>query len=189
APTLGRMEWSTGDADLLVEEIWKKLGRASVDRRSPWRTPVVATSGAEGAEARVVVLREVDAVGRRLCFHTDARSSKYAQLKSSDRLVWVFWDPRGQVQLRVKCATRLYHRDEIARAHWNTQGEGARALFALPGTPGAPLGDSTAPAHPFDAFVWVETIAESFDWLWLSHPEHMRFRFDLTTGVGQRVVP
>jgi pyridoxine/pyridoxamine 5'-phosphate oxidase len=44
------------------QQIWKELGRASVDRHHAWRTPVLATVGCDGSpNARTVVLRKVDA--------------------------------------------------------------------------------------------------------------------------------
>ncbi len=180
------MEWTIEDPAALRSELWRTLGRATVDRRSPWRAPVVATQSAWGPEARTVILRRADPSERRLCFHTDARSDKAGQLESNPRILWVFWDPRAQVQLRVRATATLHRGDAVARAEWEKQSPAARALFEGTGRPGAPLSDScTVP----DPFIWVETIAHHFDWLWLTRPEHMRFRFDLDAGEGQRVVP
>jgi pyridoxine/pyridoxamine 5'-phosphate oxidase len=64
-------------------QIWKELGRASLDRHHEWRTPVLASADADGLpEARTVVLRQVDAVAGQLTFYTDSRSPKVAQLQA-----------------------------------------------------------------------------------------------------------
>lgn len=180
------MEWSIDDPSALLAELWRKLGRATADRRSPWRTPAVATQSEWGPEGRTVVLREVDSAQRRLCFHTDARSDKPTQLERCPRLTWLFWDARAQVQLRVHASVRLHRGDDVARTEWRKLSPAARALYETSGAPGAPRGDET---HVTDPFLWVATTALDFDWLWLTRPEHVRFRFDLEAGAGQRVVP
>ncbi|MEO1171915.1 MAG: pyridoxamine 5'-phosphate oxidase family protein [Myxococcota bacterium] len=176
------MEWNIEDPSTLREQIWAKLLRAKADRRSPWRTPVVATVGTEGPSARTVVLREVEP--NALCFHTDARSEKINELGSNQRVTWVFWDPKGNVQLRARTVATLHRDDDVAARAWSAQGPGAQALFDLPGQPGAPLGDLTPAERPF---VWVRCEVRSLDWLWLTRPEHVRVRW--RGNRGARVVP
>ncbi|MEM6531726.1 MAG: pyridoxamine 5'-phosphate oxidase family protein [Myxococcota bacterium] len=177
------MEWNTVDADVLYDQLWAKLVRAKADRRSPWRTPVVATVSDEGPEARIVVLRRVE-IGEALSFHTDARSAKYPQLERNPRITWVFWDPRGNVQLRATTVATVHRGDAIAQRAWDTQSPPAQELFAQPGRPGAPFGDSTQIPDPF---VWVRCTVEKLDWLWLTEPQHVRFRW--IGAEGARVVP
>jgi len=63
------------------EQIWRELARASQDRHHAWRTPVLATVGGGGfANARVVLLREVDVAHQTLRVYTDARSPKVREI-------------------------------------------------------------------------------------------------------------
>jgi hypothetical protein len=82
------------------DNAWSCLGRAVVDRKHAFRTPVIATVGPDGApRARVVVLRGADPVRGELVLHTDARSPKVEHLTRDGRLAWCFYDPRSQVQI------------------------------------------------------------------------------------------
>lgn len=77
------------------QQIWKELGRASVDRHHEWRTPVLATVGCDGSpNARTVVLSKVDAKLLTFCFYTDARSEKVSELAKEPKAVFVFWSLR-----------------------------------------------------------------------------------------------
>jgi pyridoxamine 5'-phosphate oxidase len=50
--------------------LWQQLAAAASDKAHPWRTPVLATVDIDSADARTVVLREVDLRQRQLLFST-----------------------------------------------------------------------------------------------------------------------
>ena len=60
---------------LLRRACWLELERAAQERDHGWRTLALATVDADRADARVVILREVDAAAQCLRFYTDARSA------------------------------------------------------------------------------------------------------------------
>ena len=42
-------------------EVWRQLALAAHDKHHAWRAPVLATVDGDAADARTVILREVDA--------------------------------------------------------------------------------------------------------------------------------
>ncbi|MEL6759293.1 MAG: pyridoxamine 5'-phosphate oxidase family protein [Myxococcota bacterium] len=183
------MDWHPDNHERLLEQIWAKLSRAKVDRRAAWRTPVIATQHREGPEARVVVLRDAVQTRTELAFHTDRRSPKTEQLRTDPRLQWVFWDPRTNSQLRAYATASLHFEDAVADEAWSRQHDGTRSVFSTARAPGGVFRHGEATVDPRENFVWVVTKVASFDWLWLTSPDHWRVRFDLQTQRGQRVVP
>ncbi len=100
---------SAADEELaaLPGAIWAELGKAVHDRSHGWRTPVLATVDGEVADARTVVLREVDVALQSLNFFTDARSPKVAQLQRNPLGTVVAWCPRLSWQLRMRVALQV----------------------------------------------------------------------------------
>ena len=49
------------DLEAIRAEVWRQLAQATEDKQHAWRTPVLATVNGHLADARTVVLREVDA--------------------------------------------------------------------------------------------------------------------------------
>ena len=66
---------------------------------APWRWPPIED---EVAQARTVVLREVDARARELVFFTDARSPKVAQIQARPVGTMLCWSSRISWQLRLR---------------------------------------------------------------------------------------
>ncbi|HJV95000.1 MAG TPA: pyridoxamine 5'-phosphate oxidase, partial [Albitalea sp.] len=58
--------------------IWRELESAVGKTDHAWRTGTLATVGEGYADARTVVLRELDVARRELLIYTDARSAKVA---------------------------------------------------------------------------------------------------------------
>lgn len=210
-----RQDWTTPDA-MTTEpptqppepsQIWADWGRGVADRRSPFRTPTVATIDAQGRpQARTVVLRGADLATRTLTFHTDLRSPKVASLRSRPHLAWHFYDARRKVQLRVQAEATLWTEGPHADAGWERCSDfGKRTYAVLPG-PGTPSGTPTSglpasaaggqltPAQRTEAranFAVVRTEVSFIDWLWLHHAGHRRcqLRWTATGWVAGWVVP
>jgi len=58
---------------MIERACWRELDRATRDRLHAWRVLTLATVDGERADARSIVLREVDEAQRRLVFYSDAR--------------------------------------------------------------------------------------------------------------------
>ena len=163
--------------DAILESGWRAWADAARTPGHPFRTPVVATAGDDG-DARVVVLRAVDRDAAELEFHTDARSPKVEALRRSPRLTWVFHDPAGGVQWRVRGHARLHVGDEAWRSAWERVPPPSRASYACPAAPGTVV---RAPMEAIDFagpgprhFMVVRCHAERMDWLGLRPEGNLR---------------
>lgn len=173
------------------QQIWKELGRASQDRHHEWRTPVLASAGADGLpDARTVVLRQVDALAGQLTFYTDSRSPKVAQLQTQASAMLVFWSARLSWQLRVRVACTVITDGPEVDALWHGVKQSAAAGdYLSPLAPGAVLAqgrtianeetsDAAMPAH---CFALLRAQVLQMDWLELSREGHRRAQLCTTT--------
>ena len=170
--------------------IWRELQASARDRAHAWRTPVLATSDAQGdADARVVVLREVEPPARLLRFFTDARSPKLAQIERRPRGVLVMWSPSLRWQLRVQVSLEIHRTGPLVSSRWERLGSTSAAgdyLSAL--APGVELdagvepqsadaSDASEAGHRPAHFALVDTRVRSIDWLELHAQGSRRARF------------
>ena len=161
------------------EQIWRELTRASQDRHHAWRTPVLATVGGDGfANARVVVLREVDRAQQTLRVYTDARSPKVRDLLLEPQALIVFWSDRLNWQLRARVATSAETAGPEVQARWQRVRQSASATDYLgPISPGDGLESAQGEAMSSDAvhhFALLSAQVLEMDWLELSRNDHRR---------------
>ena len=168
--------------------VWQQLGRCVTDKAHAWRTPVLATVDGERADARTVVLREVDARTRQLLIYTDERAGKVHQLLNHPRGTLVMWSPALGWQLRCRVRLSLEMSGLAASSRWaRIRLSPAAQDYLSPLPPGTPLQDQ-APMHPpvkRDYFAVIDATVESLDWLELHADGHRRAIFD---GQGSRFV-
>jgi hypothetical protein len=172
-------------------QIWKELGRASLDRHHEWRTPVLACIDADGLpDARTVVLRQVDAQAGQLTFYTDSRSPKVAQLQAQGAAMLVFWSTRLSWQLRVRVASTVITAGPEVEALWQGVKQSAAAGDYLsplppgavlsPGSDAADAAPANAPA-PVHSFALLRAQVLQMDWLELSRDGHRRAQLSANT--------
>ena len=168
--------------------IWHHLAACVADKTHPWRTPVLATINGDMADARTVVLREVDARTRQLLIYTDERAGKVHQLLNHPRGTLVMWSPALGWQLRCRVRLSLEMSGLAASSRWaRIRLSPAAQDYLSPLPPGTPLQDQ-APTHPpvkRDYFAVIDATVESLDWLELHADGHRRAIFD---GQGSRFV-
>lgn len=166
-------------------QIWKELGRASQDRHHEWRTPVLATVGRDGAaNARTVVLREVNVQAQTLQIFTDARSAKVQELMHQAQAVLVFWSKRLCWQLRVRaCITIQTHGPEV-EALWDRVKQSAAAGdYLSPVAPGSwlTLAKVTSGEANQHHFTRLTAQVVEMDWLALGREGHRRAKIGADT--------
>lgn len=165
--------------------IWQKLGRACRDRRSAWRTPVLATVGADGTpRTRTVVLRGVDATGQQILLHSDARSGKMADLAAFPALALNFYDPRDQLQLRVAGLPSILVDGPAVDAAWDRVPARARLNYQTLAAPGSPSANE-APLMEGDGranFAIIQIAIHRLEFLWLAPDRHRRGAVAWTGG-------
>lgn len=172
--------------------LWDMLAAAVGNPADPWRTPIIASAGPAGPEARVVILRQVHAEERRLAGFTDARSAKVEQLRRDPRVAWTFYNPGQGVQLRLRGEVALHVGDELARACWDGVSGAARSDYLGKPGPGRRV-DAPGSGQPdpmlADAaeaglanFLVMDCTVWAMDCLCLAPQGHRRARFQWTQG-------
>ena len=106
------------DLDATLKFAWQMVGRGVHDRRSAFHTPVLATLGADGPQARVLVLRALDVTLRSLTFHTDTRSAKMPELAGDSRVAVTFYDAARKVQLRLNGVASVQANNAVSHQRW-----------------------------------------------------------------------
>ena len=173
---------NAGDLAGVLAETFRLFSRGVADRRSPFRTPTVATIGQDNAPgARTMVLRAFDASARCLALHTDRRAGKIDAIARTPRVAVHVWDKRTAVQIRLSAIARVHVSDDTAHAAWATVPPSSRAVYAIDPAPGTQVSaPPPAPTNREDAFANFAVLAltfDSLDWLWLDQAGHRRARF------------
>lgn len=121
----------------LWDAAWAMLERGATDRTAPARFLGLASVGQDGgAEARLVVLRDLSRAARTLTMYTDSASAKVAELRADPRATLLAWDPAQalQVRLRVNVNAR-----PGASSDWNALPDPMRAAYGGTPPPGTPI--------------------------------------------------
>jgi general stress protein 26 len=148
-----------------------------------WRVAVLATVDDGQADARSLVLREVDAAERRLVFYTDARSPKVRQIEQTPQGTLIFYSRKLGQQLRMQVRLNVETSGLAVSSRWARlqTSAGARDYLSV-AAPGRPLDAPLSALGVRGHFAMIEAMAETVDWLEL-HPEgHRRAEFGLQGG-------
>lgn len=185
------------DLDALLDHVWTYVADAATDSQHPFRTPTFGTVSGDAPRVRTVVLRTADREARTLGFHTDRRSQKIEQIRSSPRVVWQGWDRERSQQFRLRGTASIHTDDDVADALWTAASDDERRLYRRPTAPGTPVEapghglDETAPGRPH--FAVIRTVIDEIHWLHLHPGGHYRAHFHYHTvhdaWDGQWVVP
>ena len=165
-------------------EVWSQLTAAPHDRSHGWRMGVLATTDGDAADARSVVLRDVDATYRRLVFYTDSRSPKVRQMQANARGTLVLWSAPLGWQLRLRVQLSVETSGLAVSSRWaRLKMSPAAHDYLSPLPPGSPV-DSPRPergTREYFAVVTAEVLA--VDWLELHAEGQRRAAFD---AAGRR---
>lgn len=169
------------DAALVALDVavWRRLAQAAARRDTVLHSAVLATSGADGAEARTVVLRAADRGSRTLLCYSDARAAKLLAIATDPRVTWLFYDAERREQLRLTARAEIHHGDALAQAHWQALPPPARTEYAAVAAPGVPLSADGSPRDPAAAAAHFAVIAcrvQALDYLQLDRAGHRRVR-------------
>ena len=172
--------------------VWRELAQAVRDKQHAWRLAVLATVDASNgmtADARSVVLRDLDATTRTLLIYTDARSPKAAQLAAHPGGALVLWSAALGWQLRLKVALTLETSGLRVSSRWaRLKLTPAAQDYLSPLPPGAAIDgggiDNLAPERESrNHFAVLAAQVQAMDWLDL-HPEgHRRALFSAVDAV------
>ena len=174
--------------DAIEAACWQELSRAPHDKHHDWRTPVLATvvvdaDGSARADARTVVLREVDTASRSTLIYTDGRATKVAHLRTHPDATLLLWSDRLGWQLRCRVRCEVEHDGLAVSSRWARLklSPGAQDYLS-PLAPGMPLDaapDGRPTALPVDRHHFAVITARFcvIDWLELHPLGHRRAVF------------
>ena len=161
--------------------VWHELAQAGQQRGHAWRHPVLATIDGDAADARTVVLRDLDAEARMLLIYTDARSPKVRQIEAHPLGTLVLWSPRLAWQLRARVELTLVTSGLAVSSRWARLKLTPSAQdYLSPQAPGTPLdGPVPLPERTTrENFALLSARVLSLDWLELHAQGPRRAAFD-----------
>ena len=164
---------------LLHDEVWLRLARGVHDRHAAARHPTLATVTQDGMpQTRTVVLRAADKSAGILEIHTDLRSPKVKDLRSTPFAAVHVWDASAHLQLRLEAHVTLLTGPDVA-AIWAAVPAASRLSYGSTPAPGQPIGRALDYTKVPDAgsFVVLRLQISTVDALHLG-PNHRRARFD-----------
>jgi len=183
------------DLDAIIAFAWHELERAANDRDSHFRHTQIATTGPYGwPQLRTVILRHADAVQRRVGFHTDCRSAKFAEMDTDTSVALAAHDRPRELQLRLWGQAELHVEDAQAKAAWEGLYPPLRVPYRTPFAPGrlidAPgaadpssAANNAEPNEGFQNFGFVVIRVIRLEWLRLRPGKgHRRARFEWNGG-------
>jgi hypothetical protein len=163
---------------LIETACWLELERAARERGHGWRVMTLATVEGQEAQARSVIVREVDSAARQVTFYTDDRSPKLQQIQHHPQGTLLAWCPRLSWQLRLR--VHLSRETGLAnvQARWSRlHGTPAAQDYLSPLAPGEPLGSEADERGSREHFAIVNAQVTSADWLELHPQGHRRVLF------------
>lgn len=168
--------------DRILADAWERLRRGTVDRRSAFHAPTIATVDASGApRARTMILRGVDAADWRLRFHTDRRAPKVTELDINPRLAVHVYDPGAKLQVRLEGTGRILTEGLEVEAAWVGSRPQSRDCYRVEQAPSTPIeaGDAWAwgDVDGRAAFAILMIEVRGIEWLHLAITGHRRARF------------
>ncbi len=169
----------TGSLEAALDGIWARLAAA--------REVALATCGADGPEARTVVLRRVDRTAGIVEMASDSRTAKVRALRAEPRAAVLLWDPGEALQIRLSLHVRLVVGDE---ARWAAMPDAARWNYGAVPPPGAPVPGPDAWERPSDRARFAALLGEvrGIDAVLLAEAGHRRAAWD-ADGAGRWVSP
>ena len=164
---------------LIDSQVWQELQQAAEQPGHEWRTMVLATVEGEEAQARSVVLREVDAAARELIFFTDARAAKVAQMQARPIGTLLCWSSRIGWQLRLRVELQVQTTGLKVSSRWaRLKLTPAAQDYLSPLPPGSPVAERYEPERATRShFAVVSARVLSTDWLELHADGHRRAHF------------
>ena len=163
------------------DRAWQLLVRGANDARHPARTPTLATMGADGPQARTLILRKANRPTGTVTLYTDAASTKVGELRADPRAALHIWDKGAQIQLRLSVIVELA---PGAPELWARMPEGAREVYGVDPPPGTPIADPEGFTRVpnGDKFLELTLEIQKLELVALGLPIHRRAAFERADG-------
>ncbi len=178
-----------GDLRATLDHAWASMVHGSVDKKSAFSTPCVATiertsDGNYLPQQRTLILRNADQKNLLLRFYTDNRSLKIPQIRASTGTSILFYSAPQHLQIRLNGAAQLRTEDALCLQLWNNLAPHGRSSYlslAAPGTACASLVDCAKQiAHLPTHFCVMDVQIAEIETLYLHRSGNQRasFKYD-----------
>ena len=191
--------FSKENTNEIFEDIKRNLSRGVKDRKHDFHTPVFSNINYQNSiESRVVVLRDFDAENMILNFHTDFRSPKVEDLAKNENSLFVFYDYKLKVQLRIKTISIINNQNLLTEEKWDKTKLFSRKCYL---TKKAPSTSTNIPEDGIDIslqgkepsreesekgyknFTVVQNKIKEIDWLYLESSGHRRLKITFKENI------
>jgi hypothetical protein len=165
--------------EAIEARVWAELAAAPHQKQHGWRLAVLATRDGDGADARSIVLRDVEVDARTLVFYTDARSPKVRQFEAHPQATLVLWSQHLGWQLRLRVSLALEASGLAVSSRWaRLRMTPAAHDYLSPVAPGSLLDRPVVERGTREHFAVVTARVDTIDWLELHAEGHRRALFD-----------
>ena len=179
----------------IFEDIKRNLTRGVKDRKHSFHTPVFSNINNEDSiESRIVVLRQFDYANMVLIFHTDFRSPKTSSLQQNNNSLFVFYDHKLKIQLRIKTTSKINCQNSITEEMWKKTKLFSRKCYLTEKAPSSftdfpedGIDESLRGKEPsleesekgYKNFTVVQNQIQKIDWLYLAASGHRRLKITM----------
>ena len=183
----------------IFEDIKRNLYRAVKDRKHTFHTPVFCNLDDQNeVDSRVVVLREFDSPNMVLNFHTDFRSPKVSSLKKNNNSLFVFYDQKLKIQLRIKTISSINNQNSITEKMWEETQLISRKCYLTEKPPSSVtnfpedgINESLKGKEPtleesekgYTNFTVIQNQIQQIEWLYLASSGHRRLKIILKDRI------
>jgi pyridoxine/pyridoxamine 5'-phosphate oxidase len=135
----------------------KTIQRGTVDRKSPFRLPILSNSNQGRVYQRIVVARKFIENEMTVDIFTDSASKKYFQLKDNAECSLLFWDSKKKLQVTVHGIAFF---DAKKLIYWQGLSENQKKDYMINPPPGTKL--NTAKSFKYDSEARFAVISIKF---------------------------
>ena len=179
----------------ILENIINLLLQGVKDRHHAFHTLVFTNTNLENnPNSRVVVLRNFDPEKYVINFHTDFRSPKVSELLKNNNTIFVFYDHKLKIQLRIRTKSIINNQNTISKLMWDKTKLFSRKCYL---TNKSPSSITKEPEDGIDIslrgkeptieisekgyknFTVIKNIIQEIDWLYLASSGHRRLKINL----------
>ena len=191
--------FSKENTNEIFEDIKRNLSRGVKDRKHDFHTPVFSNINYQNSiESRVVVLRDFDAENMILNFHTDFRSPKVEDLAKNENSLFVFYDYKLKVQLRIKTISIINNQNLLTVEKWDKTKLFSRKCYLTNKAPSTPTNipedgidinlQGKEPSKEesekgYKNFTVVQNKIKEIDWLYLEASGHRRLKITFKENI------
>lgn len=173
-----------------INQALKFIERGTVDRKSKFRLPILASYNENTINQRIVIARKFDGNENSLIIFTDRDSQKFNELQRNESCSLLFWDAGKKMQVYIQGVAEIM--DEDSRVlFWKNLSESQKKDYQIEPPPKTNI--QTHNDYQFkdtsDRFCCIKIFFKSMDILVLSNNGHQRAIYDFKSQKQDWVTP